>query len=141
MKKRRLAMCIAALALWAATGLAEAGASASPSVQPDAAASTAGAARELTALREGLAAKKEELAKLHHRWMVSKGRTPTAAELKEFEKKRAKGAVKPEDNPYVTKSALSTPGRWREAYYKKLEEIKRDEERAARLEQELQGVK
>src|SRR6266571_4519781 len=133
MKKGLLAICIIAIALWAATSLTEAGAASSSQSgqQYDS------VAQELKTLQEELAVKKTELAQLRHKWTINKGRTPTEKELKEFEEKRAKGEAKTEDNPYVNKSSLSSPGRWREAYYKKLDEIKKDEERAVRLEREL----
>jgi hypothetical protein len=138
MKKGLLTICTIALALWAATNPTEAGAaSSSQTGQPK----YDNIARELKILQEGLVVKKVELAKLRRKWTVSKGRIPTDEELKEFEKKRAKGDVKTDDNPYVNKSPLGSSGRWREAYYKKLEEIKKDEEQAARLERELDGQK
>ncbi|GFO68286.1 hypothetical protein GMLC_18650 [Geomonas limicola] len=98
-------------------------------------------ALELKTLKDALPAKQAELAKLRHRWLVAKGRTPTAAEIKEYEKKRAKGKVTVEDNPYVTKTPLSNPAPYRAAYYKKLEEVTRDEEEIARLEQQLAALK
>jgi hypothetical protein len=150
MKQGQPAIRIIALALWAVTGLTGAGAaSASQPGQPDAGVSADGArtrtfdsvARELKSLQEGLAAQKAELAQLRHKWTVTKGRVPTEKELKDFEKKKAKGEAKPEDNPYFNKNPLSSPGRWREAYYRKLEEVRKDEERATRLERELDGLK
>lgn len=95
---------------------------------------------ELKALKEALPAKQAELAKLRHRWMVAKGRTPTAAEIKEYEAKKAKGKATAADNPYVTKTPLSNPAPYRAAYYKKLEEVTRDQEQIARLEQELAAL-
>jgi len=95
---------------------------------------------ELRQLESGLPAKKTELTRLHRKWVVAKGRTPTAEELKTFEEKSAEGAVKIEDNPYVNKSALSTPGRHRVAYYEKLNEIKSDEERIVTLRNELHAL-
>lgn len=95
---------------------------------------------ELKALKEALPAKQAELAKLRHRWMVAKGRTPTAAEIKEYEAKKAKGKATAGDNPYVTKTPLSNPAPYRAAYYKKLEEVTRDQEQIARLEQELAAL-
>jgi hypothetical protein len=92
---------------------------------------------ELKALKESLPLKKKELARLHHKWTVAKGRVPTPEEIKDFEKKRAKGKVSFDDNPYVNKKPLSSPGLARQAYFKKLEEVRRDEERVRRLEQEL----
>ena len=145
MKKRPLAIWIIALSLWAAT--ASGAASDSQAVPPDAGARANersakydGVSRELKTLEEGLAVMKGELARLRRKWTVTKGRTPTDDELKEFEKKRAKGEVKSEDNPFVNRNALGTPGRWREAYYKKLEEIRKDEERVVLLERELDGL-
>lgn len=94
-------------------------------------------AHELEALKDGLPAKKKELARLYHKWMVAKGRTPTEKELKEFEEKRAKGEATYEDNPYVNKKPLSNPAPARVAYYRKLEEVKKDEARIEQLEREL----
>jgi hypothetical protein len=88
---------------------------------------------ELQQLEQGLPAKYKELAYLHRKWVIAKGRVPTAAELKKFQEKQAKGVATPADNPYVNRSALSSPGRHRAAYYKKLAEIKADEARIAQL--------
>ncbi|WP_298439692.1 hypothetical protein [Geobacter sp.] len=141
MKSLRFTIGIVALTVWLSPVLAGA--------QPGSADSDAGIASkesstkrqslvlELKALREGVAAKQAELAKLRHKWMVSKGRTPTEEEVKEFEKKRARGEATAEDNPYVNRNPLSSPARWRAAYYEKLAEIKKEKERAALLEQEL----
>ena len=65
---------------------------------------------------------------------------PTADELKTFNEKSAEGEVKLEDNPYVNKSALSTPGRHRMAYFQKLNEIRADEERIVTLRNEINAV-
>lgn len=92
---------------------------------------------ELRQLESGLPAKKTELARLHRKWVVAKGRMPSAEDLKTFNEKSAEGAVKIEDNPYVNRSALSTPGRHRLAYFQKLNEIKTDEERIATLRNEI----
>jgi len=96
---------------------------------------------ELQQLESGLPAKKAELARLHRKWVVSKGRMPTADEIKSFEKKSAQGTVTAADNPFVNRSALSTPGRHRAAYFQKLREIRADEERIATLRNELNGVR
>jgi hypothetical protein len=96
-------------------------------------------ARQLEEMRKGVAAKKEELARLRHKWAVAKGRTPTAQELKAFEEKKKAGKATAADNPYVNKSALSVPAPRRAAYYKKLEEINHDEERIRKLEKELEA--
>jgi hypothetical protein len=98
-------------------------------------------AQELKSLQDGLAAKQVELAKLRHKWMVSKGRTPSKEEIAEFEKLQAKGSAKFEDNPYINKSPLSSPGRWRVAYREKLAEIDKDKEAIALLEQKIDALK
>jgi len=95
---------------------------------------------ELRQLESGLPAKKTELVRLHRKWVVAKGRMPSAEELKTFEEKSAEGAVKVEDNPYVNKSALSTPGRYRVAYFQILEEIRADEARITTLRNELNAL-
>lgn len=95
---------------------------------------------ELLQRESGLPAKKAELARLHRKWVVAKGRMPTAKELKKFEEKMAKGQVKSEDNPFVNKNPLSTPGRYRVAYFQKLDEIKADEERIATLRHEIRAL-
>ena len=95
---------------------------------------------ELKLLKNGLPAKKEELARLRRKWTLAKGRMPSAEEIKEFEEKRAEGEVKVEDNPYVNKSPLSSVGRHREAYFKKLNEIRSDEARIIRLKEEIAGL-
>ena len=144
MKSLPFVVGVVVMAVWLSPILTEA-----EPVQPGSAASVAGiesgdsnAKRqslvlELKALQEGVAVKEAELAKLRHKWMISKGRTPTEEEVKEFEKKRAKGEATAEDNPYVNKNPLSTPARWRAAYYKKLAEVKKAKEQVLRLEQEL----
>jgi len=148
MKKILFAVCFVALPLWLSAGLTEA-----QSEQPVSADSTAGSKgkeqnakyqalqQELKMLRDGLKVKEAELARLRHKWTVNKGRTPTADEIKTFEEKRAKGPVTVEDNPFVNQNALSSPGRWRAAYYEKLAEINRDKERAKSLEKELDALK
>jgi len=96
-----------------------------------------GLSAELQAIKQALPAKKQELARLYRKWSVAKGRTPTAKEVEEFEKKRAKGKATFEDNPYINKNPLSTPGVARLAYHKKLEEVKKDEARIRQLELDL----
>jgi hypothetical protein len=98
-------------------------------------------AEELKKLQDGLPVKKKELARLHRKWVVVKGRMPTADELEEFGEKQADGEVKIEDNPYVNNNPLSSPGRHREAYYKKLYEIRHDEERIATVQERLNALK
>ena len=94
-------------------------------------------ARELQTIQDALPGKKRELARLRHKWLVAKGRTPSAQEVQDFEQKRAKGATTVADNPYINRNPLSTPAYARTAYFKKLEEIKQDEERILRLEKAL----
>jgi hypothetical protein len=93
--------------------------------------------KELKSLEDALPAKKKELARLHHKWIVAKGRMPTAEEVKAFEQKRAQGTAKFEDNPYVNKKPLSTPGRARQAYYRQLSEVQKDEARISELKKLL----
>lgn len=100
----------------------------------------AGLSEELKQIEAGLAVKREELARLRRKWVVVKGRTPTAKEIEKYEEKLAKGKAKVEDNPYMNKSPLSSPGIYREAYYQKLREIRRDEERIAVLKEKLAGL-
>jgi len=95
---------------------------------------------ELKQLQEGLPAKKTELARIHRKWVVVKGRMPSKEELEKYEKKRAKGEVDLKDNPYVNKNPLSSPGYSRAAYYKKLEEIRGDESRIAKLQEEIKAL-
>ena len=95
---------------------------------------------ELKTIQDGLPGKKEELDKLHHTWTVRKGRTPTKGETTAFENKQAKGETTLNDNPYIGKSALATPGTAREEYYKKLDEIRKDEERIHQLEGDLEAL-
>ena len=117
------------------------GSAAKTVAQPAASNRRAKLEEELKPLKEALPLKKEELARLQHRWMVSKGRTPSAKEIAEFEKKRAKGKAGYADNPYVNKSPLSSTIPARVAYRKKLEEVQKDEARITQLEQELQALK
>lgn len=98
-------------------------------------------ATELKEVREELAVKRKELERLRHKWTVVKGRTPSEEELKEFEKKKREGKATYKDNPYVNKSPLSSPARARSAYFQKLEEVRKDEERARQLERELQEIR
>jgi len=95
---------------------------------------------ELKQLQDGLPAKKTELAQLRRKWVVVKGRMPTQEELEEFEEQRAEGEVSVADNPYVNKNPLSSPGRYRGAYYKKLDEVRGDEARIARLRDEIKAL-
>ncbi|RQW83846.1 MAG: hypothetical protein EHM79_15190 [Geobacter sp.] len=95
---------------------------------------------ELQQLESGLPAKKKELARLHRKWVIAKGRMPTTKELKTFEEKSASGPVEIADNPFVNKSPLSSPGRYRVAYFQKLDEIRADEERIATLRNEISAV-
>ena len=94
---------------------------------------------ELQSIKQALPAKKQDLARLYRKWSVAKGRTPTKKEVEEFEKKRAKGKATFEDNPYITQNPLATPGVARLAYHKKLEEVRKDEERIRQLELDLGG--
>lgn len=96
--------------------------------------------QELKAIREALPGKKKELARLRHKWVVAKGRIPSEKELIELDKKLDKGEVTYENNPYINKNPLSTPGPARLAYYKKLEEVRKDEDRVRRLEKEIQSL-
>ena len=93
--------------------------------------------RELQKLQDSLPAKKKELALLRRKWTMVKGRVPSAEEIAAFEKKRAQGKAGEKDNPYVNRNPLSMPGPAREAYYRKLDEVRQDEERIARLRKEL----
>ena len=98
-------------------------------------------AQQLKSLQDGLAAKQVELATLRHKWVVSKGRTPSPQEIADFEKKLASGDAKAEDNPYVNKSPLSSPGRWRLAYHEKLAEIEDDKAAITLLGQQIEALK
>ena len=145
--KRLALLCVVAVGFMLAISLpgipSEASASEpTPAVAPDSGLSKSQAlAQELKLLQDGLAVKEAELATLRHKWTVSKGRTPTKEEIAEFEKKRAKGAVKVEDNPYINKSALSTPARKRAAYHAELDAIAKDKAAIALLEQEIAALK
>lgn len=97
---------------------------------------------ELTQIRSGLEGKKKELQKLHHKWMVLKGRAPSLEEAKEYQKLLAEGKADDARNPYVSKDRVfSTAGAARAAYYKKLVEVREDNARAQQLERELEGLK
>jgi len=95
---------------------------------------------ELQTLLNGLAVKKKELTRLRRKWIAVKGRMPSQEELQKFEEKKAEGAVSFEDNPYVNKNPLSSPGIYRKAYYEKLNEIKSDEARIATLRKEIDNL-
>ncbi|QXE89007.1 DUF4124 domain-containing protein [Geomonas subterranea] len=99
-------------------------------------------ATELAQIRGELEGKKKELQRLHHKWMVAKGRTPTVEEARQFQKELAEGKTSDAQNPYVNKnSAFSFAGAARAAYYKKLAELREDKARAQQLEQELEALK
>lgn len=125
----------------AKTPAASAGPGNSASAKPAASAGRERLAAELKSLQEGLAVKKKELATLRHKWSVRKGRMPTEEEVKQFEKKQAKGEATFKDNPYVNRNALTPAAPARAAYYKKLAEVQKDEERVRQVESALQGVK
>jgi hypothetical protein len=148
MKNLLIAICFIACSLWLASTSTEAQSEQPGSANPIAASESTGTntqyqslAQELKTLQDGLVVKQAELAKLRHKWTVSKGRTPTGQEVKDFEAKRAKGEATAEDNPYVNKSPLSSPVRARAAYYVKLAEIKKDRERVGRLQQEIGALR
>ena len=136
MKSLLVAFCFLVLQLGLAFSLPE-----TQAAQPDQIAKSESLTQEVKKLQQELAVKQEELGKLRHKWAVNKGRTPTKQEIADFEEKRAKGAVKVEDNPYINKSPISSPGRWRAAYYAKLAEIDQVKERLVLLEQELAALK
>lgn len=96
--------------------------------------------QEMKALEDGLPAKRDELNALHRIWVISMGRLPTGKELQDFAKKQEEGATTVEDNPYVNKNPLSSPGRNREAYYKKLAEVQKDEARIKELQAQLAAL-
>ena len=79
-------------------------------------------------IQDKLPEKKETLSKLHRQWVISMGRTP----------KEGESTSDPEN--YVTKSALSTPGKHREAYFDKKAEIEKDEARLKEIEQQLASL-
>ena len=79
-------------------------------------------------IQDKLPEKKETLTKLHRRWVISMGRTP----------KEGESTSNPEN--YITQSALSTPGKHREAYYDKKAEIEKDEARLKEIEQQLASL-
>ena len=148
MKNLLIAICFVAFSLWLTTTLTEA-----QSVQTGSADSIVGSGskdsnakyqslvQEIKMLKEGLIVKQDELTKLRHKWIVSKGRKPTAADLKDLQEKRAEGEVKVDDNPYVNKTPISSSACWRAAYYEKLAEITKDKERLILLERELDAQK
>ena len=88
-------------------------------------ATTGNLREELAKLIEELPAKRDKLQFLRRRWVISMGRTPKSGESLE------------DVDSYVNKSALSTPGKDREAYYSMKNEIERDEARIKQIEQEL----
>jgi hypothetical protein len=110
---------------------------------PDAAGSARRAklAAELRQVQDALATKKKELDRLQHKWNVARGRTPTLEEAKEFQKRLAEGKATDEDNPYINRSALSSSGRARADFFKKLDEVHQDQARARQLGQELEALK
>ncbi|MBI1922606.1 MAG: DUF4124 domain-containing protein [Geobacter sp.] len=80
---------------------------------------------ELAKLTQELPDKRDKLQFLRRRWTISIGRTPKEGEsLADIES-------------YTNKSALSAPGKNREAYYAIKNEIESDEARIKQIEQEL----
>lgn len=130
-----LVVCL--LLSWTAQGTAAPPSDNAPETPPNEQKATPSSGSELQTLEEGLPAKYAELAQLHRKWVLAKGRVPTAAEIKTFQEKLAKGKATAADNPYINKNALNSVGRSRAAYFKKLAEIKADEARIAQLRQEL----
>jgi hypothetical protein len=148
MRKILFSVCFVALSFWLSAALTEAqsgqpGSADSNTVREakDQNAKHQSLVQELDTLRDELTVKQAELANLHHKWTVNKGRMPTADEIKTFEEKRAKGPVTVEDNPFINKNPLSSPSRFRAAYFKKLAEINDDEVRVKLLEKELGALK
>jgi Tfp pilus assembly protein FimV len=141
MKVALIAFCLAAACLALVPGATRSVCAASAENVREGTSRHQDLAQRLKELQDALSAKEAELARLRHRWVVLKGRTPSAEEIKEFEKKRAKGEAKAEDNPYSNKSPLGAPGSARVAYYAKLSEIRKDKEAIARLQQELAALK
>ncbi len=137
MKLRTGTLLVVGLLLcWTAQGAAAPPSDEAPKTATAAQEATISSGSELQALEEGLPAKYRELAQLRRKWVLAKGRTPTAAELETYREKLAKGTATAADNPYVNKSALNSVGRRRAAYYKKLAEVRADESRIAQLRQE-----
>lgn len=95
---------------------------------------------QLKTLQDGLPAKKDELVKLRHKFVVRKGRVPSAKEIKKFESKRTSGSDTAVQNPYVNKNSLTSVGPARAAYYQKLEEVRMDEARIQQLQKELSAM-
>lgn len=122
--------------------------------------------KELQKLQEKLAAMEGELERLRRKSIFAKGRspsrkeieeyekkrakgpvsdndnpyirrTPTPKEIEEYEKKRAKGPVSDNDNPYLIKGPFGTPGLARETYYKKLDEFRMVEQQIDGLRKEI----
>lgn len=125
----------------AAAPASGAAAGAPAATAPDGSDKSAKVASELRQVRESLADKRKELARLLHKWNVARGRTPTLEEAKEFQKRLAEGKATDKDNPYINRNSLSSSGRARAAYYKKLDEVRQDQAHARRLEQELEALR
>lgn len=79
---------------------------------------------EIKGIQDNLPDKKAELSVLRHSWVISMGRTPKAGESTTV-------------GTLTNKSALSTPGQHREAYYKKKTEIEGDEARINELQNKI----
>jgi hypothetical protein len=83
---------------------------------------------EMKGIQDKLPGKREELTRLHRRWLISMGRTPKAGESTS------------DPDSYATKSALSTPGQHRVAYYDMKGEIEKDEARIKEIEDQLTSL-
>jgi hypothetical protein len=83
---------------------------------------------EFKGIQDKLSEKKETLTKLHRQWVISMGRSPKDGESTS------------DPGNYVSKSALSTPGKHREAYFDKKAEIEKDEARLQEIEQQLASL-
>jgi len=94
----------------------------------------AGARNEIKRIQDALPDKKDELDKLHRKWVISMGRKPGTGETREDR------FVKPPPGEEELSHALSTPGRHRSAYYEKKAEIEKDETRIKELQENLNDL-
>lgn len=105
---------------------------------------------EMKAIQDKILEKKDNLLRIHRKWVISMGRSPKAGETRADRFIRSppkKGETRDENDPFSksfnpgdTSHALGFPGALRAEYYKLKDEIEKDEARIKEIEQELVSV-
>lgn len=97
---------------------------------------------EMKTIQEKLPEKKESLAQLHRKWVISMGRSPKAGETGEsrFFKTPKEGSKEVKSDDKFASTTFGAVGRNRAAYYAMKDEIEKDEARITDIEGELASV-